>query len=177
MAEWQKITVHVDKRYKPRERQAIGADIVELIIKRTLSGDDKNGDAFKPYSKGYTKSLDFKLAGKKVSPVNLKLSGDMLNSLEVLSHKSGEIVIGYDRKNKEMNGQVEGNRLGTYGKKKVFGKKRDFLGIDKKKELNKKILNKYPLEDKEARKLSVEKAFLLKEASESTIDVGAESNE
>jgi hypothetical protein len=56
----------------------------------------------------------------------------MLDNLELISHKSGEIVIGYKNPSDELAGKVEGNRRGTYGQSKpIPGKKRDFLGIAK----------------------------------------------
>lgn len=72
-----------------------------------------DGEKFPGYSAAYKNSLNFKLAGK-TSKVNLTLSGEMLDSLEILQAKRGKIVIGY-QKDSEMNGRAEGNILGTYG--------------------------------------------------------------
>ena len=44
----------------------------------------------------------------------------------------GKISIGYDKSDKELNGKVEGNRLGTYGNKAPVTRPRDFLGITDK---------------------------------------------
>jgi hypothetical protein len=65
--------------------------------------------------------------------VNLTLSEEMLQSLSLISHKPGEVLIGYDKSNAELNGKVEGNVLGTYGQSSpIKGKARDFMGIAKK---------------------------------------------
>ncbi len=77
-------------------------------------------------------SLDFKNSGKS-KHVDLQLSGDMLAALSLLSHKSGEITIGFENGTLE-NDKAEGNILGTYGQKSpIPGKKRDFLGIEPSK--------------------------------------------
>jgi hypothetical protein len=126
---WQREKIKISKKHGALSRVAIAKEVIDYIIKRTKDGKDKNEAAFQGYSASYKKSLDFKIAGKSPSKVNLTLSKEMLNSLELLSHKPGEITIGYDKSNAELNGKVEGNRLGTYGNSKPVTKPRDFLGI------------------------------------------------
>jgi hypothetical protein len=55
----------------------------------------------------------------------------MLESIQLLSHKSGEIVIGFDKSDDELNGKAEGNILGSYGGEPNKKKARDFLGMPK----------------------------------------------
>lgn len=148
MAKQQKTKIEIPKQYKPRERLAIAQEIIDFIIERTQSGYDKDGKRFVGYSKSYRKSLDFKNAGK-TSLVNLTSSEEMLGSLDLLTEKSGEITLGYDKSDKDLNGKVEGNRLGTYGNKKSVTKGRDFLGISQTALNN--ILKKYPINDRERR--------------------------
>lgn len=94
-------------------------------MSRTLNGLDKNNKEFGKYDKKYA---EFKGVG--VNDVDLTLDGEMLDNLELVSHKTGEIVIGYKDPSDELAGKVEGNRRGTYGQSKpIPGKKRDFLGI------------------------------------------------
>lgn len=157
----QKVEIQIPKTYKPNEREAIAIDVVEFIRERTKRGLDKNNEKFPGYSKSYKKSIDFKVAGKS-STVNLTLTGDMLDLLDVLNTQSGKIVVGYE-KGDEINGKVEGNRLGTYGQSKSTGKKRDFLGITKKD--LKTILEKYPLNDDEKRMERVASVIETKEQS------------
>jgi hypothetical protein len=112
-----------------------------------VKGKDKRNRNFKPYSKSYKESLDFKIGGKSSKP-NLTLSGDMLDSIELISQRSGNLLIGFENGTEE-NAKAEGNIKGTYGQKKPTGKARDFLGITQK-DLN-AILDKYPLKDSEER--------------------------
>ncbi len=99
--------------------------IVEIIQARTLSGLDKNNDKFEKYTAMYAKEK-----GVGRGDVDLVLDGEMLDSLELVSHKNGELVIGYKDPSDELAGKVEGNRRGTYGQPKPVTKPRDFLGID-----------------------------------------------
>ncbi len=138
----------ISKDYSPSERAAITQDVVDFIRKRTDKGLDKNNKPFPGYSKSYKTSNEFKEAGKS-GKVNLKLSHDMMNDLDGLNSKNGEIVYGYESSSDQL-GKVTGNILGTYGNKSALrGKKRDFLGISRT-DLN-NILSNYPLKDKDAR--------------------------
>lgn len=169
MAKWQKVKIDIPKAYEPKERRVIGEEIIDYIIERTLKGKDKDNNKFKSYSKSYIKSLDFKLGGKRRSPVNLKLSGDMLASIKVLSHKKGEVTVGFDKSDTENNGKAEGNILGTYGQKTSTGKKRDFLGISDT-DLRKQVLKNYPEKDKTKRQEAVKEYLVAQEISEDIVD-------
>lgn len=100
----------------------IGNDIIKAIQKRTKSGKNKLGQAFKKYSDSYKKSEAFKAFGKSGSKVNLKLSGDMLDLMEIRKVKGREITIGWDPSDGQ-DGKVENHING------VTLPKRDFLGI------------------------------------------------
>lgn len=147
MAKWQKVAITIPKRFGPTERQAIAQDVIDFIITRTRDGKDKDGKKFKGlYSKSYQASLDYKIAGKPKSgkPIDLTLTGEMLDSLGLLNEKPGALTIGYE-KGADINGKVEGNRLGTYGTNTPNkDRARDFLGIDQTQ--LKKILNKYKVD-------------------------------
>lgn len=143
----QKFTIDVPESYDSDTRRSIGIDIIDRIIERTKSGKNKenkdfSGEAGK-YTDGYKKSFDFKLAGKG-SNVNLTLSGEMLNSMEVLETSRGSITIGY-RENDPNNAKAEGNILGSYGRDPNPSKARDFLGITDG-EMD-QILKKYPISE------------------------------
>jgi hypothetical protein len=93
---------------------------------RTLEGRDKNNKKFPKYTKAYADEK-----GVSRDSVDLFLEGDLLDELSLLNHKSGELVIGYE-KGADINGKAEGNILGTYGQTEpIKGKQRDFLGITK----------------------------------------------
>jgi hypothetical protein len=133
MADWQKIELKIPSDLKPAQREELGDLIVEHIYDRTNRGLDKNGREFPGYSAAYKASLDFKNAGKSASKIDLQLSGDMMAALQLLKHKNGAIVVGFERGTEE-NAKAEGNILGTYGRDKpIRGKKRDFLGIESRK--------------------------------------------
>lgn len=121
--EWTRVKIKLPKTIKPRERVAIAEVLLTHIVTRTLNGEDKNNKKFKNYTEKYA---DIK--GVDVSDVDLTLDGEMLEALELVSHKSGEITIGYKDPSEELAGKVEGNRSGFYGNSKKK-KSRDFLGI------------------------------------------------
>jgi hypothetical protein len=131
---WMRTKVKIPKELGPEERQLIAQDIIDFIIERSSRGLDKNNKKFKKYTKQYA---DIKGVG--TGEVDLVLSGDMMDELDLISHRSGEILIGYDR-DSDINGKVEGNVKGTYGSDEPK-KPRDFLGISEK-DLE-KILSEY----------------------------------
>lgn len=164
----QKIKIPIPKVYNLIERKAIGEEILRFIRNRTNKGLDKNNNKFPKYSKSYTKSLDFKIAGKSAGNVNLKLSGDMMADLQVLNTKKGEVTIGFRKSDKVTNGKAEGNIKGTYGNPTPIdgGKyKRDFLGITDS-DLSKKVLKKFPKENEKRRLSAVITYLIAKQSSE-----------
>ncbi len=142
----QKFTISIPKGYDSDERRSIGLDIIERIIDRTKAGKDKENKDFSgaagKYSDEYKKSFEYKLAGKG-STVNLSLSGEMLNAMEILDNTDGELTIGYRDGDKFNNAKAEGNILGSYGRDPNPSKARDFLGITDGEVEN--ILKKYPV--------------------------------
>lgn len=169
-------TVNIPKAYKPAQRVAIAAEIIDYIRKRTARGKDKNNSKFPGYSKDYVKSLDFKIAGKSKSNVNLKLTGDMLAAIDLLKHEPGKLKIGFEAGTEE-NGRAEGNILGTYGQKTSTGKKRDFLGITNE-DLKKKILSKFDpgemtvtFANRKAKNATVANLSVIREGDEVVLEV------
>jgi hypothetical protein len=120
---WMKTKVAISPSLKPKDRVAISEAVIEYIKNRTLDGLDKNLEKFPNYTKNYAQ---FK--GVSVSDVDLVFSGDMLSDLKLLSHKSGELTIGFEKGSKS-NGKAEGNIKGTYGQPSPVQAPRDFLGI------------------------------------------------
>lgn len=120
---WMKTKVAISPSLKPKDRVAISEAVIEYIKNRTMDGLDKNLEKFPNYTKNYA---SFK--GVSVSDVDLVFSGDMLSDLKLLSHKSGELTIGFENGSKS-NGKAEGNIKGTYGQPKPVQAPRDFLGI------------------------------------------------
>ena len=135
---WQRVKIAIPDDIGPKDRERLGFAILEFIRERTQLGVGLNSSGtrnkdFPAYSKEYMKSLDFKIAGKG-SKVNLTLSGDMLDAMDLLRHKNGELVIGFSN-GTEDNGKAEGNITGSYGGAPNARKARNFLGVTKS-ELN-----------------------------------------
>lgn len=83
-------------QYDQATRWSIAQDVIDLILKRTERGLDRNYKPLKaPYSESYSKSLAFKEAGKSKSHVNMKLFGDMLDSIDLLKETPTIIRIGF----------------------------------------------------------------------------------
>jgi hypothetical protein len=148
MAKWMRFSLNLPRDYGPLERQAIAQEVIDFIVKRTRDGKNIDGRAFPGYSKAYKDSFNYKF--KSGGTVDLTLSGEMLDSIKLISQKPGKVIIGFDRGDNKLNGKAEGNQLGTYGSDTPKrGKARPFLGI-KDTDL-KAILKKYPPEKAEER--------------------------
>ena len=156
---WQRVTIEIPDAYTPLEREAIAEKVLDYIRYRTKEkNQNKNNRPFAGYSDAYAKSIEFKIAGKSKSDVNLTQSGDTLAEMDLLSHRPGAITIGYEKGSKA-NAIADGNIRGTYGHSKPVGPKRDWLGITQG-DLE-KILERFPLND---RKKSLERAQTIVES-------------
>ena len=143
----QKTTIKIRKGYNSKQREVIAQEIIDHIIERSKGGKDKKNNSFPSYSKSYTESKNFSIAGKSKSKVNLTLSDEMLNAIKLLKHSDGEITIGFDKEDDRNNDVAEGNIKGTYGQSTpIRGKKRDFLGITASSKSD--IQDQYPLKSK-----------------------------
>jgi len=130
-AKWRRFKVKIPSDIKPGDREDLAFAVLEFIRDRTDSGKDKNNKSFKKYSDAYKDSLDFSIAGKSSKP-NLKLSGDMLDDMDIISHRKGQIILGYEN-GSENNAKADGNITGSYGRPSGNKKHaRDFLGITEK---------------------------------------------
>lgn len=109
-------------------KYAIAQSFINKIIDRTLENKDRFGKPFKKYSKSYINSLDFQSFGKSASDVNLKLTGEMLDSIEVLSTIGSKLVIGIKGDNAA---KAYGHIKGMQGHPTLEGKTpiRDFFGV------------------------------------------------
>ena len=112
-----------------QEQRILFADlIIQEIKKRTAQGIDKDGNRFPGYSDSYKNSFEYKVAGKSSKP-NVKLSGDLLGSLEMIDEGVGFVIVGFDP-NSEAGEKAEGNIIGSYGQPNGNpSKARNFLGL------------------------------------------------
>jgi hypothetical protein len=114
-------------------RELIGQSIIDRIVRRTsVESRDKYGRLMKGYSKTYAESLAGQVYGKIAgAPANLKATGDMLGSLNIVGQSATTVTIGYD--DAQQNAKAYGHISGMDGHPILDGKvpKRDFLGLSK----------------------------------------------
>ena len=127
--------------YSSTFQEDFGLLVIDHIQDRTLSGKDKNGESFKGYSKSYRESDTFQIykGGQRV--VDLKLSGEMLASMQVRSSSSGQVTINFvDALNAA---KAHGHITGMSGRK--GGVVRDFFGIKPAEEdkIMKRLIHEY----------------------------------
>lgn len=117
-------------------KERIGQFLIDRIKSRTSQGVDINGNAFVGYSKAYQSSDEF-LAARKSGGVNMKLSGDMLGSIDILEIKGNSIKIGFADREEEL--KAHGHMTG--GGKNNSLPVREFFGITDRdlEEANKKF--------------------------------------
>jgi hypothetical protein len=141
-------TAFVDPRYTEAERKQIGIEIVRYIVDRTKNGQGVGKKPFKgSYSKTYVKTPEFEIANKSKNDVNLTLSGDMLDSVEVINTSIiGRIIIG-------LNGQHE-NDKSVWLEEKGF----KFLGLTDK-EL-KSILSDFGQPERDTQPADISEGFV-----------------
>lgn len=134
--------IKIPRQYNQRTAKSIANDLLDFIVTRTKEGKGKDGKDFPRYSSAYKDSIEYKIAGKD-GTVDLTLSGEMLDSLKVLSVGSGVIEIGYESGDPN-NGKAEGNILGSYGGEPNRRHARNFLDLSDKEVA--KVLEQYPLD-------------------------------
>lgn len=127
----------------------IGQAIIDYMDTRVEDGLGLGRKKLKsPYSKDYSESLNFKAAGKSKGHVNMRLSGDMMASVDILETIGSKVTIGIegDQAPKAFNHQT-GDTL----------PKREFFGVTKD-EIKKYILDEFKDEIK-AKKVSSNEAI------------------
>ena len=70
----------------------IGLLARERIVRRTRQGQSSEGGAFRPYSPGYAKQ---KAAEVGAGPVNLTVSGSMLNDITITRVEDDLVELGF----------------------------------------------------------------------------------
>jgi len=122
--QWQRVRLEVPKTLTPAQRELVAFEVIDYIRERTQLGRDANGRKFTEYTKAYAK---FK--GVSRGNVDLVLNDEMLRAIDLLNHKAGSLLIGFEKGSDE-NAKADGNIRGTYGKPSpIPGKARPFLGI------------------------------------------------
>lgn len=85
----------------PGLRRNIAESLIDIILKRTESGYGVAGNGAEvklksPYSKMYTESAEFMAFDKSKTHVNMKLTGSMLASVDLIKDRANVIEIGID---------------------------------------------------------------------------------
>lgn len=118
-------------------KELVGQEIIDHILKRTKQNkgvnikEDGSGRTInlrKPYSNSYKNSLEFKAAGKQPNNVNMRLTGQMLETLDIKNIKGNNLTIGWTDKTE--NNKAHGHMTGKEGK--VPKMKRPFFGVTNK---------------------------------------------
>lgn len=126
----------------------IGQKIIDYMEERVDEGLGYNRKKLEPeYSKEYAESLPFKAAGKSRNDVNMKLTGDMMASIDIIEVNGSKITIGIDDPSqapKAFNHQT-GDTV----------PKRPFFGVTNK-ELKEYVLSEFKDEIKAKRTTSAE---------------------
>ena len=135
MAQFARETIKIPSDLGPQDRKQLAEEIIDFIIENAKSGVGarKHGESFRYYplsSKPYTEEYAKKKGVSRTS-VDLTYDDEMLNAMEVISTKKGEVTIGYKQGN-DQNGKAEGNIIGSYGKSPNKKKARPFIGITQK---------------------------------------------
>ena len=80
--------------------QSAAQDLIDYMVKRVSGGkgveENKVTKLKKPYSESYQQSLEFKAYGKEKNKINMKLTGNMLDSIDVIESSDGVVKIGID---------------------------------------------------------------------------------
>lgn len=109
-------------------REGVGQAIIDEIRERTQRKRiDRNGKAFRKYSKAYSESLEFKAAGKAKGEPNLTLTGDMLGLMDIVDQGRDFITIGFPDRDDQL--KAHGHILGSSPGPRV---RRDFFGLPSK---------------------------------------------
>ena len=117
----------VDLENDPLLAAEIGQDIAQYIRNRAADNKGIGGKALRsPYSKEYSDTLEFKVAGKSRTNVNMRLTGDMLESIETLDFDGSVLTIGIEG---EQAPKAHGHMTGKNGQAPKM--KREFFGITK----------------------------------------------
>lgn len=106
----------------------IGQDVVEFLQKRSNDGKGIGGSKLKsPYSKAYTKTTEFEVAGKSPRDINMRLTGDMIDSIDVLDFDGQVLTVGIEG---DQAPKAHGHMTGKNGE--VPAMKREFFGLTEK---------------------------------------------
>ena len=113
--------LRVDPLLSGPDREVLAFLIIDRILERTASGQNVDGKSFTRYSRGYLENL--REIGAPTN-VDLQLTGEMLHSIQLLTHGSGFIEIGMPA------GSEAARKAGWQQGGNPNIPRREFMGID-----------------------------------------------
>lgn len=126
--------------YRSDFKDDFGLRVIDKIVDRTLEGKDKEGKTFTGYSKEYRESDTFQIYKGGQRRVDLKLSGEMLASMQVRASGTNITINFVDELNAA---KAHGHITGMSGRK--GGVVRDFFGVstDEADEIMRDLVTEY----------------------------------
>jgi len=113
-------------------KESIGQALIDEMVRRTQDGNDLKGKPFKGYSSAYMTKTG------KTNPPDLTLTGDMLDSLDVINVSGSKVKIGFNQSD-VIPRAFNHNTGDTLPKREFFGIMREELNTvinDWKREVN-----------------------------------------
>lgn len=120
-----KSRINLPKDLSQEARTLLADKVISLIKERTDKNKDVDGSKFAPYSNSYVASQDFKNAGKSKSDVNLRLTNEMMDSIQLIDQGPGFITIGFES-------GTDANDKAVWQERSDNGPSRKFVGINDK---------------------------------------------
>lgn len=117
--------IAIPKDLTEEARITLANNVIEYIKERTDKNLDIDKKRFHKYSESYINSPDFKAAGKSPNDVNLRLSNEMMESMELIDQGPGYITIGYQE-------GTAANDKAVWQERSDNGPSRMFVGISDK---------------------------------------------
>lgn len=155
----------VDVSDMPELREAFGQAVLEKIKERTAAGEfrpnSRPSSKAYGYSDEYADSVAFKAAGKSKRDVNMELTGDMMNLMDILESKGSQVKIGWDDELQAAKAYNH-NKGETVPKRPFFGLSRSEVK-DIVRELEPQVQKRVRIFEKEGRSASTEFALKLLE--------------
>lgn len=119
------LLISLPQNLNSSQREAIGLDIIEFIVDRTKNGLDINNQPFAPYKKSYKETFEYKIGHGANSTVNLTLTGELLGTINIISHGVGFVKLGFNDKQAEKKAEwiqsPTGQKFGKQSPRKFFG--------------------------------------------------------
>lgn len=75
-------------------QEQVTQKLIDKMKERVAAGVDRFGEEMAPYSEVYKESFDY-IAARKDGTVNMKLTGDMLGSIDILESSGDKVTIGF----------------------------------------------------------------------------------